>query len=70
MRLINLYNLLGLKTPGKKEKILTFAKAESLFNVRQKVINGFEIKIFPTGKQSQGKGIKTLTTKQMLKNYQ
>ena len=34
--------------------------------MRQKVLNGFESKIFPTGKQADGKGIKILTLKLMI----
>ena len=45
---------------------MTFENKIRLPKWRQKVLNGFESKTFPTGKQTQGKGIKILTSKQML----
>ena len=44
---------------------MTFENKIRLPKWRQKVLNGFGKK-FPTGKQTQGKGIKILTSKQML----
>ena len=56
-----------LKNPNKKEeKLLTYENAERRLKRRHKVLNGFESKIFPIGKQTQGKGTKILTPKQML----
>ena len=71
--MINLKNLQNHKTQTKK-KPLTFENANRLLKGRQKVLNGFKIKIFPTRKQTQGKGhpldlakqLKILTPKQML----
>ena len=67
MRLINLMNLLNQNTQSKKEIKSTDSKnAKRLLKKRQKVLNGFERKIFQTAKQTQGKRIKILTPKQML----
>ena len=45
-----------LQKPEKKDKnALTFQNKISVIERRQKVLNGFESKIFPTGKQTQGK---------------
>ena len=61
MRLIN------LKNPRQKIKnALTFDKAIRSLKGKQKVLNSFKSKIFLIGKQTQGKGIKILTPKQML----
>ena len=44
------------KNPNKKEKIEpTSENAKRLLKERQKVLNGFESKIFPIVKQAQGK---------------
>ena len=40
----------------KEKKVLTFESALRLLIGRQKVLNGFESKIFPVRKQTQGKG--------------
>ena len=42
---------------------MTLKNAKRLLKGRQNVLNDFESKIFPTGKHTQGKGIKILTTK-------
>ena len=61
MRLIN------LKNPRQKIKnALTFDKAIRSLKGKQKVLNSFKSKIFPIGKQTQGKGIKILTPTQMV----
>ena len=53
--------------PEKKErKTQTLNKAIRLLQGRQKVLNSFESKIFPTEKLTQGKGLKILSPKQML----
>ena len=57
----------------KERKALTFKNADKLPEERQKVLNGFESRIFPIGKQAQEKGrpielaklLKILTPKQM-----
>ena len=51
MRLINLKNLLSQKNPDKKSKELTFEKEIRLSKRRQKVLNGFDSKIFSIAKQ-------------------
>ena len=48
----------------KEEKVLTLKTADIPVKSRQKVY-GFESKIFPIGKQTQGKRIKILTSKQL-----
>ena len=61
MRLIN------FKNPRQKIKnALTFDKAIRSLKGKQKVLNSFKSKIFLIGKQTQGNGIKILTSKQML----
>ena len=56
MRLINLKNLQNQKKQAKKEKKpLTLKNVDRLLEGMQKILHGFESKIFPTGKQSHGK---------------
>ena len=56
-----------LKVLEKKEqKVLTFNNAIRLFEGKQKVLNGFESKIFPVEKLAQGKRLKLLTLKQII----
>ena len=50
----------------KKKKKYWLINADRLIKEKQKILNVFERKIFPTGKETQGKGIKILTPKQML----
>ena len=72
MRLINVKN--PQKHPKKEKKAPTFQNAKRLLKGRQKVLNGFEGKIFPIGKQTQGKErslelakqLKKITPKQMI----
>ena len=64
MRLITLKNRQNHKTQSKR-KALTFENSLRLHRGRQKVLNGFESKIFPTKKQTKGKGLKILAPKQM-----
>ena len=45
-----------MKPQIKEKKVLTFESALRLLIGRQKVLNGFESKIFPIRKQTQGKG--------------
>ena len=55
MRLINAKNLLNQKTWTKKKHWLFFTEnAKRPLKGRQNVLNGFESKIFPIGKQQQG----------------
>ena len=56
MRLINLKNLLSQKNPDKKSKELTFEMEIRLSRRRQKVLNGFDSKIFSIAKQIKWKG--------------
>ena len=56
-----------LKVLEKKEqKVLTFNNTIRLFEGKQKVLNGFESKIFPVEKLAQGKRLKLLTLKQII----
>ena len=72
MRLINVKN--PQKHPKKEKKAPTFQNAKRLLKGRQKVLNGFESKISPIGKQTQGKErslelakqLKKITPKQMI----
>ena len=72
MRLINVKN--PQKHPKKEKKAPTFQNAKRLLKGRQKVLNGFESKIFPIGKRTQGKErslelakqLKKITPKQMI----
>ena len=62
------------KTPQKRKKHRLFKTQKRLLKGRQKVLNGFEGKIFPIGKQTQGKErslelakqLKKITPKQMI----
>ena len=56
----------AIKPKQKRKKALTFENIILFLKGRQKVLNGFESKMFSIRKQTQGKGIKILTPKQML----
>ena len=58
-----------MKKPRQK-KVLTYENAYRLLKGRQNNFNSFESKIFPIGKQKQGKVIKILTPEQMLQTLQ
>ena len=51
------------------KKVLSYENAYRLLKRKQRVLNGFENKIFPIEKQTQGKGNKILTPKQMLQRF-
>ena len=53
----------------KEEKVLTYENANRLKG-RQKIFHIFESKIFLLGNQIHGKGLKTLTSKQMHQDFQ
>ena len=63
MGLINVKNLLNQNNRHKRKKS---ANVKGLLKDRSKVLNGFESKLSPIGKQTQVKVIKILTPKQML----
>ena len=66
MRLINVMNLLNQNTQiKKKKKYWASENKEGPLKGRQKVLNHFEIKIFPIRKQEKGKGIKIPTPTQI-----
>ena len=52
--MINLKNLQNQKTQTRRKKALIFPNAERILKGIKKVLNGFENKIFPIGKQTQG----------------
>ena len=52
------------KTQDKKrKKAINFERAMRFLKKKQKVLNGFESKIFPIGQQIQRRSLKTLTLK-------
>ena len=65
--MINLKNLLNQnKNRQKRKENINFLKCKEISELSQKRINGFQRKILRTRKQTQEKGIKILTPKQML----
>ena len=67
IRSMILMNILNQKARIKKKaKILTYENAERLLKQTRNVLNGSGSKIFQIEKQTQGKGVKIITRKQML----